>query len=557
MSEEKYRQEQRGGSVVSLTAGEEAGRPLLALLKEQRIAIDQPCGGKGACGNCRVKFLEGAPEAAPEDRRWFTEGELKDGWRLACRAVIRGNCRVMVPGGQVDQIDSAVEFRELENGRSGTGGKAKKDMDGEKRRDPRNVAGLVDGYGLAVDIGTTTLAAALIALPEGKQLAAATCVNSQRAYGADVLSRILQANSGALSDMKEAVRKDLASLIGGICRDAGIPEDQIREIVIAGNTAMQHIFAGESCIGLGQAPFSPGDISLRHFSEGGADVTFLPGISAFVGADIVAGIYALGITEQEKPVLFLDLGTNGEMALWDGSRLFTASAAAGPAFEGGKLKNGAASVPGAIFRVRREQGRIVPLTIGDQRPVGICGTGAVSALGLLLEEGVLDRDGTMEEPWFSQGFPLWMLSQRERICLYQEDIREIQMAKSAICSGVEILMEEASVGADQIAAVYLAGGMGCALDEKEAEKIGLLPVGLSEKCRGVGNGAIGGGLRYLREWHAAGGISGVSEDQKAVDDRLRRISECAVLVTLAEHGKFQEKFLKNLSFPVRVESDNI
>lgn len=557
MSEKKYGKEQRGGNVVSLTAGEEAGRPLFALLKEQGIAIDQSCGGKGTCGNCRVKFLEGAPEAAPEDRRWFTEGELKDGWRLACRAVIRGNCRVMVPGGQGEQIDSAVDFRELENGRSGTGWKAQKDTDGEERRDPRSVAGPADGYGLAVDIGTTTLAAALIALPEGRQMAAATCANSQRAYGADVLSRILQANSGALSDMKEAVRKDLASLTGGICRDAGILKEEIGEIVIAGNTAMQHIFAGESCAGLGQAPFVPGDISLRHFSEGGIDVTFLPGISAFVGADIVAGIYALGITEQEKPALFLDLGTNGEMALWDGRRLFTASAAAGPAFEGGGLKNGAASVPGAIFRVRREHGRILPSTIADQRPVGICGTGAVSALCLLLEEGVLDRDGTLEEPYFSQGFPLWMLSQRDRICLYQEDIREIQMAKSAICSGVEILMEEASVGADQIAAVYLAGGMGCALDEKEAEKIGLLPAGLSGKCRGVGNGAIGGGLRYLRERRAAGGIYGDTEEQRSVDDRLRRITECAALVSLAEHGKFQDKFLKNLSFPERAESDNI
>lgn len=546
MSEKEYGQEERGSDVISLTAGEKTARPLFALLRERGIEIDQPCGGNGTCGNCRVKFLEGAPEITPEDRRWFSGEELEDGWRLACRARVRGNCRVMVPKERGKQIVSAVDFRKPKT--------EKEETDRKERRNPARQNG---GYGLAVDIGTTTLAAALIALPEGKQLAAATCVNSQRAYGADVLSRILQANSGALSDMKEAVRKDLASLIGGICRDAGIPEDQIREIVIAGNTAMQHIFAGESCIGLGQAPFSPGDISLRHFSEGGADVTFLPGISAFVGADIVAGIYALGITEQEKPVLFLDLGTNGEMALWDGSRLFTASAAAGPAFEGGKLKNGAASVPGAIFRVRREHGRIVPSTIGDQRPVGICGTGAVSALGLLLEEGVLDRDGMLEEPWFSQGFPLWMLSQRERICLYQEDIREIQMAKSAICSGVEILMEEASVGADQIAAVYLAGGMGCALDEKETEKIGLLPAGLSGKCHGVGNGAIGGGLRYLREWHAAGGISGVSEEQKAVDDRLRRISECAVLVTLAEHGKFQEKFLKNLSFPERVESDNI
>lgn len=536
MSEKEYGQEERGSDVISLTAGEKTARPLFALLRERGIEIDQPCGGNGTCGNCRVKFLEGAPEITPEDRRWFSGEELEDGWRLACRARVRGNCRVMVPKERGKQIVSAVDFRKPKT--------EKEETDRKERRNPARQNG---GYGLAVDIGTTTLAAALIALPEGKQLAAATCVNSQRVYGADVLSRILQANGGALADMREIVRRDLKSLASDICRDAGISEEQIAETVIAGNTTMQHIFAGESCAGLGQAPFAPGDISLRHFSEGDRDVVLLPGISAFVGADVVAGIYALGITEREEPALFLDLGTNGEMALWDGRRLYTASTAAGPAFEGGKLKNGAASVPGAICGVRRERGRILPETIGDQRPVGICGTGAVSALCLLLEEGMLDRDGTMEEPYFSQGFPLWILSQRERICLYQEDVRELQMAKSAICSGVEILMEEAALEADQIAAVYLAGGMGCALDSGEAEHIGLLPAGLSKKCQGVGNGAIGGGLRYLRERCAAGN----ERERKAVDGKLREVVKLAVPVTLADHEKFQDKFLNNLSFPER------
>ena len=160
---------------------------------------------------------------------------------------------------------------------------------------------------------------------------------------------------------------------------------------------------------------------------------------------------------------------------------------------------------------------------------------------------MLDRDGTMEEPYFSQGFPLWILSQRERICLYQEDVRELQMAKSAICSGVEILMEEAALEADQIAAVYLAGGMGCALDSGEAEHIGLLPAGLSKKCQGVGNGAIGGGLRYLRERCAAGN----ERERGAVDGKLREVVKLAVPVTLADHEKFQDKFLNNLSFPER------
>ncbi len=289
MSEKEYGQEERGSDVISLTAGEKTARPLFALLRDRGIEIDQPCGGNGTCGNCRVKFLEGAPEITPEDRRWFSGEELEDGWRLACRARVRGNCRVMVPKERGKQIVSAVDFRKPKT--------EKEETDRKERRNPARQNG---GYGLAVDIGTTTLAAALIALPEGKQLAAATCVNSQRVYGADVLSRILQANGGALADMREIVRRDLKSLASDICRDAGISEEQIAETVIAGNTTMQHIFAGESCAGLGQAPFAPGDISLRHFSEGDRDVVLLPGISAFVGADVVAGIYALGITEREE-----------------------------------------------------------------------------------------------------------------------------------------------------------------------------------------------------------------------------------------------------------------
>ena len=195
MSEKEYGQEERGSDVISLTAGEKTARPLFALLRERGIEIDQPCGGNGTCGNCRVKFLEGAPEITPEDRRWFSGEELEDGWRLACRARVRGNCRVMVPKERGKQIVSAVDFRKPKT--------EKEETDRKERRNPARQNG---GYGLAVDIGTTTLAAALIALPEGKQLAAATCVNSQRVYGADVLSRILQANGGALADMREIVR---------------------------------------------------------------------------------------------------------------------------------------------------------------------------------------------------------------------------------------------------------------------------------------------------------------------------------------------------------------
>ena len=345
----------------------------------------------------------------------------------------------MVPKERGKQIVSAVDFRKPKT--------EKEETDRKERRNPARQNG---GYGLAVDIGTTTLAAALIALPEGKQLAAATCVNSQRVYGADVLSRILQANGGALADMREIVRRDLKSLASDICRYAGISEEQIAETVIAGNTTMQHIFAGESCAGLGQAPFAPGDISLRHFSEGDRDVVLLPGISAFVGADVVAGIYALGITEREEAGAL-----SGSWHQWRDGALgrpaacITASTAAGPAFEGGKLKNGAASVPGAICGVRRERGRSLPETIGDQRPVGICGTGGWRPPSVCFwrREDLLGPDGTNDggTVLFPGISPLDSLPERADLSVPGGRPGTFQMAKSAICSGVEILMEEAAL----------------------------------------------------------------------------------------------------------------
>ena len=294
-----------------------------------------------------------------------------------------------------------------------------------------------------------------------------------------------------------------------------ILEEQIAETVIAGNTTMQHIFAGESCAGLGQAPFALGDIP--PFSEGRPGRCPAAGNFRTLGGRCDAPASTRWESRNGKSQRFSGSWAPMAMALWDGRRLYTASTAAGPAFEGGKLKKRRGLCSGGDLRGSEESAEgVLPETIGDQRPVGICGTGAVSASLSASGGGNAgpgrNDGGTVLFPGIS---PLDSL-QRERICLYQEDVRELQMAKSAICSGVEILMEEAALEADQIAAVYLAGGMGCALDSGT----GAYQPAASRTVQKVSGRETRHRWRiaYLRERCAAG-----NERERGCDGKLREV----------------------------------
>lgn len=275
--------------------------------------------------------------------------------------------------------------------------------------------------GAAVDIGTTTLAATLYDLTDRKRIAAASSVNHQRAYGADVLSRIQAANEGAAEELRLSICRDIDALLAGLVADAGIPDDAVEELVIVGNTTMCHLLRGLSCAGLGAAPFTPEDLSLWEGSGAelalsgrwSVSVTILPGISAFVGADIVAGIYALEM-DRKKNVLLLDIGTNGEMAAGGADGFLVTSAAAGPVFEGGNISCGVAGVPGAVTNLVLERDpaatggiRTVELsTIAGETPIGLCGTGIIDAVGEAVRLGLIDENGTFEEPWFTDGMPV-------------------------------------------------------------------------------------------------------------------------------------------------------
>lgn len=455
-------------------------------IQSQGTALAMPCGGKGMCGKCRVRVVRGRLPVTPEDKRIFSEAQLAQGWRLACKAVTREAVEIVVPV-QEQQGFSALAAEAADEG-------------------ALSLAADHD-YGLAVDIGTTTLAAALVDCTDGKILATATAVNSQRSFGADVVSRIGAACHGKGKALQKAVRRDLTRLMKQLLKDHPGTAGRCRQMAIAANTTMLHLLMGWPCDGLGDWPFHPVSLGGKTYRAqevlgpqsplADATVTLLPGMSTYVGADITAGIWQCGLASSDDVSLFVDLGTNGEMVLGNKDQRFIASAPAGPALEGGKLTWGTGSVPGAICGVRIERGRAKVRTIDHTVPVGICGTGILEAMAGLVREGLVDETGKLVEPYFHKGFPLASTLDYQRITLSQQDIREIQMAKSAIRAGIESLIERSGISRQRVHQVFLAGGFGYYLDPQKAAVIGLLPADLAERTTAVGNTSLKGAIGLL------------------------------------------------------------
>lgn len=499
-----------------------AGCRVHEYLQSQGTALAMPCGGKGMCGKCRVRVVRGQLAVTPEDRRLFSDEQLAQGWRLACKAVTR------------DVVELAVPVREQQG------------FSALSVEDSGHGALVSEGhtYGMAVDIGTTTLAAALVDCTDGQILATATAVNSQRSFGADVISRIGAACHGRGKALQKAVRRDLIGLMSQLLEDHPGVAEQCRQMAIAANTTMLHLLMGWSCQGLGNWPFHP--VSLgggtyaaqevlgTHTPLPDCTVTLLPGMSTYVGADITAGIWQCGMASSDDVSLFVDLGTNGEMALGNRQHRFIASAPAGPALEGGKLTWGTGSVPGAICGVRIERGRAKVRTIGHAVPIGICGTGILEAMAGLVREGLVDETGKLIEPYFHKGFPLASTLDYQQITLSQPDIREIQMAKSAIRAGMESLIERSGIPRQRIRQVWLAGGFGYYLDPQKAAVIGLLPPDLAERTTAVGNTSLNGAVGLL--------TGAVTLEQ------LQAIAAGAEEVVLGNDEAFQRLYIDYLNF---------
>lgn len=600
----------------------EAGSVLIDTLREHGVRIDAPCGGSGRCGKCRVRVVSGELSVTAEDRAFLSEREMATGVRLACTARPMSDLRIRVlakagkkiaavvqMGGGVagmnteraEGVDSEGRDTALERMTGGvTGSKNAKNASEEDIASEKQGVPVFDGngYGIGIDIGTTTLAACLYGWSDGRVYETVTAVNSGRDFGADVLSRMEASNSGKRSRLQELLQEDVCALLGQLLGRTGVQAADVKKIVIAANMTMIHLLMGYSCETLGRAPFIPankrmlcadpmrilGDSTLR------CPVVILPAVSAFVGGDIVAGMLALGMEQGTDTVLLLDVGTNGEMALRHQGHIYVTSTAAGPAFEGGGISCGCASVPGAICGVKladdmcgrnhnmteenvqslsrglhlgkndgnladgkkggngslagertesmeygTHRGQNLRLqTVGGDAPVGICGSGVLELVSELLHAGFLDETGLFVEQYRESGFPLAKTPSGKPIVFTQGDVRALQLAKGAIRAGIEALLAAAGVQPQEVMRIYLAGGFGVRMDEHAAIHIGLLPEAFRGRIRPAGNSSLSGAV-----------FAGRCAELEPVCGEL--LAQC-IQVVLTQQPEFEENYLKYMNF---------
>lgn len=488
------------------------------------ILLSLDCGGQGSCGKCRIIVKSGNLPITKADQRTFSILQLSSGLRLACQAYLTEDITISLPPQKDLQIHAVTSFH-MERSHSSLP---------QSERE----------YGIAIDLGTTTLAATLIRLNDLHVLQTASAINRQRLYGADVLSRIQAAtqSSAKARAMQRLIQMDLLALVQKLLTHSDVKSHPIERIVLAGNTTMIHLLLGYDCSGLGTYPFKAHSLSSvqTSFSEVfrssylTCPVLILPAISTFVGGDIVSGLFACQCAKSDSPNLFIDLGTNGEMAVGGKKGFFVSSTAAGPAFEGGSIQCGTGSVPGAITRVLMQSNHVQVETIDNQPPCGICGTGVLETTAMLLQEHLMDKTGLLSEPFCQSGFVLAKTSYGESIIFTQKDVRELQLAKSAIRSGIELLLSKANCSYKDVHTVYLAGGFGTYLDVNKAISIGMIPKPFSSKTIAVGNSSLYGAM--------------LCAQNPAALEEMNQITKMAQEIHLAKLPEFQENFIHYLNF---------
>ena len=499
---------------------EAAGMRLSDYLTEHGHSLNAPCGGRGTCGKCRVQVISGSFLAYghPEEA-YLPDGE---GYLLACRAVCTDTgAEIHLP------ITDGTGLTAYQNNNASAVGEGV-------------------GYGIALDIGTTTLAAALVDRQCGTILSTASRHNPQKSYGADVISRINACREGHLADLQGCLLsavKDMIAQLAAAC--PGVSPDLM---TVAGNTTMLHIFAGVSPESMGSYPFTPRFIESKTLN--GAElglpiptVILLPSISAFVGSDVVGGLYTAALRAQAAPTLLIDVGTNGEMILSTGSdrggRLLSASTAAGPALEGANISCGMGGVAGAVSRVSGDAVTPIFRTVEDAPAVGLCGCGLIDLVAYLLESGELDETGYLDDD------PYRLSGMHERagdripaqtpVQLTGKDVREFQLAKSAIRAGIEALLDAAELSVSDLGHIYLAGGMGYYLDPRSAIRVGLLPEISPRKVEAIGNSALAGAVACLIESDAI--------------SKMITLAVACESYELATSAVFMEQFIEQMMFP--------
>jgi uncharacterized 2Fe-2S/4Fe-4S cluster protein (DUF4445 family) len=555
------------------------------------------------------------PEPTAAERQFFTALELQAGCRLGCQCSVRGPVSVLVPessladarqqilthveGSVAVDVDPIVRKRYVELPVPARGDDAADLLRLEgavgpfevelellrelprrlRESDFRGTAVLAEGrlldfepgnsewdaYAVAVDLGTTTLVAALLDANRGRDLAVVSRLNPQTRFGDDVLSRILLArNDEGRRQLQAVVAEAVTAMIGQLCQQAGIPRRQVYEVTIAGNTTMQQLLCGVDTAALGEVPFSPAAgrslatlaaaLGLGIHPRGRAWI--MPVIGGFVGGDTVAGVLATGLMEAQGPTLLVDIGTNGEIVLAAGGKCSAASTAAGPAFEGARISQGMRGSEGAIEKVVVD-GRLRINVIGNVPPTGLCGSALIDAAAELLRHGLLTPQGRLRLPDdLPAGVPAdlagrvvrhdgqaaFRLAQESEtahgrpILLTQRDLRELQLASGAIRAGIDLLLRRHGLRPQDLDRVYVGGGFGNFIRRSNAQRIGLLPGQIEHgRIRYQGNTALAGAR-----------LAAVSGRVRALADQIARRIEH---VDLSREPDFQAAFAEAMTFP--------
>ncbi len=581
------------------------------------LPIDSTCGAKGTCGKCKVRILRGHNGTTAADRRIFTEEELADGWRLSCRseaqedvvcevprlmgnpkAALMGVDRHVILNANVHKIpltltpptleDQRSDFSRLRDALAPEGFEVEASLTTLRqlpvvlRKGQWQVTAVIVGhelvsveegdtsgraFGLAFDIGTTTVVGMLLDLNSGAPVAVLSTLNGQAVHGADVISRISHTmmNDDGLSQLNEVILRTLNGLIDQLLQEGGVAPHEVYEVVTAGNATMQHLFLGVDPEAIGLEPFIPvveemvqasaQEVGLEILPQ--AQVHCLPYLGAYVGADLVAGLLATGLAQNDGVRLLVDVGTNGEIILGSAERTVATAAPAGPAFEGAQIQDGMRASEGAIEAVTIAPDGIELQVIGDVPPIGLCGSGLLDVVaqlrlcGLMLPSGRFvkaDEAYELVAPELArriiadeEGRRSFVLAWSEEsgsdkpIVLTQRDVRELQFAKGSIAGGIDVVMQELGVEADDLVEIYLAGSFGSYINPQSARIIGLVPPVPVERIKAVGN-AAGEGAK----------IALLSFRERQVARSLPQIVEYH---ELSGRGDFNDSFLSVLQFP--------
>ena len=578
------------------------GSSLMDILLGADIFIDNACGGKGICGKCRVRILEGDPGSVTETEKDILKpSETDEGIRLACLVFPSSDLTVetlakekkhevlasgYLPDFEFDTdvskmpvtihkptLDDQTPFEDQILDQTGASVLEYEALDIDSMKPGEYTAVLQGGkviglehgdtsgrlFGVAIDIGTTTVVCSVVDMLTGEEIGNASEINAQKHFGLDVLTRItyeIENPEDGAEKLRKAIVGSINKMVRTVCEKYGISQDELYELTVGANCTMMHMLLGIDATPIGKAPFAPvfarakdiraADIGLR--AAPGARLYCLPSVSAYIGADIVAGAYVCDLKHQNGNVMFIDIGTNGEIVLASSGKLLCCSCAAGPALEGMNISSGMRAAEGAIEDIGITEDGIVLKVIGDAEPSGICGSGILTVTKELLRTGIVRKNGAFvkadkfpADDYRSkyiavdeQGKRSFRMTEGENpLYITQGDVRQVQLAKGAILSGFMALMRRAGIGMGDLDRVLIAGQFGAHLPAQSITGTGILPFEVEDRIEYVGNTSKTGAYMALMSQKVKRQMEELARDMDylelgATDNYERLLSECLI-----------------------------